>query len=960
MLTIGNKLYGFVVKRETDTDEGAKLYELEYEKNGAKLLYFARPDKNKTFSIAFKTIPENSTGVFHIIEHSVLCGSDKYPVKEPFVDLLKGSLNTFLNAMTFPDKTMYPVSSRNDKDFLNLMGVYLDAVLHPAIIKNPNIFRQEGWHYEVSDDGTLSTSGVVLNEMRGAYSDADDVELEELKKLFYPDTCYRHDSGGNPDVITALTYEEFVRMHAKYYHPSNSYIFLDGEVNLDETLALIDSYLSEYEKLVIDFDIEDQKPVCPPEHTAVYEIGDSESEENKTRLSLAFYGWRFDDRERALSINILLDALMSSNEAPLKKVLLASGLCDEVNISSCDSIKDNMFALSFKNVKDGKTEELKELFYKTVEELCEKGIDKELLESSLNNYEFKVREKDYGTMPRGVIYAMTVLETALYGGAPEASINLNGDFKKLHEKLGTSYFDSLLKELFLENNHKASLVMLPSKTLGKERSEKELAKMEKAKLSLGESGVAKAKEIHGELLAWQKSEDSAEAKATIPALSRDDIEELPEKMPRVIKNVNNTVHLAHDIPSGGIVYAKAYFDVSDLSADDIFDVKILTALFANLPTKKRDAISLQNLIKRELGTLDLSFGCVARDGGVMLQVVANASALSSNYKKIPEIMSEAIFESDFSAKEIIRSLVKQLKIASEMSFANAGHMSAFTRAAAYTITSYAVNDYYSGYEAHKKLTALDKNFDAEFDGLKSRLEALVAKIFTLGRMAVSTVGEGDALAKELTEIFPKSEKIAPVCEIKPLGIKNEGIVIPAQVGYASSAGSLESLGIKNSGSYMVARGIVSFEYLWGAVRVQGGAYGAGLIARKTGDIAYYSYRDPQPARTLGVYGKTAEFLREFANGDTDITKYIIGAVGDLDMLLTPRLVGTVSANQYFSGTTYEDECKYRKELLNTSKDDLLRVADALEKIEELGARCVVAGREKLDSAKDYLNTIIEL
>ncbi len=960
MLTIGNKLYGFIVKREIDTDEGAKLYELEYEKNGAKLLYFARPDSNKTFSIAFKTIPENSSGVFHIIEHSVLCGSDKYPVKEPFVELLKGSLQTFLNAMTFPDKTMYPVSSRNDKDFLNLMGIYLDAVLHPAIIKNPNIFRQEGWHYELSEDGTLSTSGVVLNEMRGAYSDADDVELEELKKLFYPDTCYRHDSGGNPDVITSLTYDEFMRMHAKYYHPSNSYIFLDGEVDLDSALSLIDSYLSEYERLVIDFDIADQKPVAPPEHTAVYEIGDSESEENKTRFALAFYGWRFDDRERALSINILLDALMSSNEAPLKKALLSSGLCDEVDISTCDSIKDNMFAVCFKNVKDGKTEQLKELFYKTVSELCEKGIDRELLVSSLNNCEFKVREKDYGTMPRGVIYAMTVLETYLYGGKPEDSINLNDGFGLLRSKLDGAYFEELLKSLFIDNVHKVSLVMKPSKTLGKERSENESLKMQKAKAELGEAGLSSVKAVYDELSAWQKTEDSEEAKATIPALTRDDIEKTPEKMPLTVKNVNEIVHLSHDISASGIVYSELYFDASDLTKEEIFDLKMLSLLFANLPTEKRDAISLQNLIKRELGSLDLRMSGLSKKDEYKLYAVVSASAIEANADKIPEIISEVLFTSDFEAKEIIRSLVRQLKISSEMSFANAGHMSAFTRAAAYIMTEFAVNEYYAGYEAHKRICALEKNFDAEFESLSKRLRSLVGKIFTLARATVSTVGKGDALAMALTEILPKGGKVNPVCKIQPLGKKNEGIVIPAQVGYASSVGSLSALGEECTGSYSVVRGITSYEYLWGAVRVQGGAYGAGLIARQNGLLAYYSYRDPSPARTLGVYGKTAEFLRAFAESGADITKYIIGAVGELDPLLTPRLVGSVSASQYLRGVTYGDRCKYRKEVIETSRDDLLHIADVLLKIEEGGARCVVGGREKLEAAKDYLNDIIEL
>ncbi|MBR5241823.1 MAG: insulinase family protein, partial [Clostridia bacterium] len=399
-MKLNDVIYGFKVTRIREISEiEAALVEMEHEKTGAKLHLLEREDENKTFSITFKTTPEDSTGVFHIIEHSVLCGSDKYTVKEPFVELLKGSLNTFLNAMTFPDKTMYPVASRNDKDFLNLVSIYMDAVLHPAMLKNPNIFRQEGWHYELDEEsGELSRSGVVLNEMRGAFSSPDELAAYHLKDMLSPDTCYKYESGGKPEFITDLTYESFINAHKKYYHPSNAIIFLDGSVCLDTVLPLISSYLNEYERAPIDFEIAEQTIVNAGVREVKYEIAPNEPSENKTRVELGYIFARFDEQEKIIAANVIFDAICSSNESPLKKAMIDSGLCEDVSILPYDSIKQSMLMLEFRNVKDGCTDELLSLFFNTVKDIAARGIDRKMLEASLNSHEFKTREKDFGTL----------------------------------------------------------------------------------------------------------------------------------------------------------------------------------------------------------------------------------------------------------------------------------------------------------------------------------------------------------------------------------------------------------------------------------------------------------------------------------------------------------------------------------------------------------------------------------
>lgn len=965
-MKINDKLYGFTVKKSTEIAEiDAVLYELEYEKCGASLLYLEREDENKTFSIAFKTIPEDSTGVFHIIEHSVLCGSAKYPVKEPFVELLKSSLQTFLNAMTFPDKTVYPVASRNDKDFLNLMGIYLDAVFCPAILENENIFLQEGWHYEINDEtGELTTSGVVLNEMRGAFSSADELSLYHLKDMIYPDNCYRFESGGEPSHVTDLTYEQFRAAHAKYYHPSNSIIFLDGSVNLDEALPLIASYLEGYEKIDLDFDVYDQGPIEPQYREVEYEIAPTDTPENKTRMAIATLTTRFDEQEKAVAANVLFDAIASSNESPLKKAILASGLCEDFSTIPLDSMKENILALDFKNVKDGKCEELIALTNDVLRSLYEEGIDKDALESALNSLEFKVREKDYGRLPRGIVFALAVLESALYGGDAAQNLSYNDTFSSIREKLSGRYFEELLLELLINNTHRATVVMKPSTTLGKERADAEREKLAKIRESFSEEELARVREKTAALKAWQEAPDSQEALATIPLLSVSDVSDKVEFIPRNEGKIDTVTTLSHDIATAGITYADVYFDCSDLTEEELYDAALLFALITNVKTDKHTALELQTQIKRSLGSFSASLRTPLTKDGVKIYTAVSFSTLDSKKSEALELVREILYASDYSDKEVLSSIVKQMKMAEEESMTTAGHALGLNRALAQFSVEAAIEEYHSGYESHLKTKKLVSDFDTEADTAIARISALAKRIFTKERATVSFVGSpDDKFAKELVGSL-KSGGEAPcgICKIKLLKKQSEGILIPSQVAYAELGATLDELGEKYKGSYNVARTLVSYGYLWGAVRVQGGAYGVGLSVQPNGSVAYYSYRDPSPVRSIECYKETSEFLRAFAQSGEDITKFIIGAVGSNDPLTTPKTKGAISAVRYLRGITYEDACRTRREILDTDTAELRRIADVLDKIAETATVCVVAGKEKLDECQSasIISTVLEI
>jgi len=963
-MIIKEKLYGFKHVRSKETpDIAATLHEYEHEKSGARLYFLERDDENKTFLISFKTIPEDSSGVFHIIEHSVLCGSEKYPVKEPFVELLKSSLNTFLNAMTYSDKTVYPVASRNAKDFKNLVSVYLDAVFHPRMLSDPHVFMQEGWHYEV-EDGELTESGVVLNEMLGAFSSPDELSSYHIKDMLFDGTPYKYDSGGEPSEIISLTYEKFSETHKRFYHPSNAEIILDGSVDLDSILPLIDGVLSEYDRIECDFDI--PLPGLPKEtyREVEYEISPDESCEDKTRITVGYLGATYDEKLKQVATTLLFDALASSNDSPLKKKIIETELCEDMVLSTLDSMKRTTVFLDFRNVKDGKSEELCEIFDREVRNIVNEGIDRETLVAALNSLEFTTRELDFGTTPSGVIFALAMLDLSLYGGDPCDAINHEALFKELRERIDTDYYEKLLEELLLTNPTRVTLKMLPSHDLAERRSAEEAKRLDGIAEKLGDEGLKRIEAEAEALKAAQAEKDSDEALLTLPRLKLSDISPEIERIPSEITEENGIPVLYTDINTNGISYLSLYFDATDIDADEMFYLRILLSFFEEVPTESFTALTLQNYIRKNLGSFSTHLTRTTdKEGIAKAFVTVSASALSSKIRDVIPVLREVLCTSSFEDGTLIRSLLRQMLLICEESYKTSGHTVAINRASAYTDVEAAMGEYYSGYEFYNRLKKLNRDLDKDLEKLKSALYGLCKRLFVPERMTVTLAGARDsALIYEIGEALPRGEaRKATTSPIKPLGIRREGILAPVQAAYSATVANLRSIGESYSGAFFVARTLISYGHLWNTVRIQGGAYGVGLIvraSRPTATVGFYSYRDPSPARTLDCYGASGDALRAIARSGEDLTSAIIGAVGDATPLLSTKLKAAVSAQRYLRGTTYEDLTAALEEILSANSEDLLVIADTLDRICETGGTVIVADKERLESCK--LDKILKL
>jgi len=946
---IGDRLSGFIVKnRKEIRDVSAVIYEMEHERCGARLIFLDREDENKTFSVGFKTIPENSTGVFHIIEHSVLCGSRKYPVKEPFVELLKSSLQTFLNAMTFPDKTVYPVSSRNDKDFINLSGVYLDAVFKPLLITNKSVFLQEGWRRELDENGSLRYNGVVFNEMKGAYSSPDELGETYVAEKLYGKSCYGYDSGGCPEEILKLNYESFVAAHAKFYHPSNAYFFLDGSVRLEEILNLIESYIGSFDRLKSDFEIADTWAGEATESEIEYEISTEEDEENKSRLIFSYLTTRFDENLEKLALDIAFDALSASNESPLQKAVLDSGLCEKMNVTVSSSRLRNNLTVEFKNVKDGKAKQLYELFLKTLSDIVDGGICREHLEASMNRFEFTLRERDLGGLPLGIAYNISVFDTWLYGGDPALSLEFSEDFKKLRAHLQDGYFEGIIKKYVLENEKLAKVVMRPSKTLGARRAEEEKQALLREAEKLSSEDIEKIKVESKMLSDWQSTPDSDEALATLPTLEISDIPE--NSIPTPIEVLSDGSLIRHDMKLSGISYAELFFDASDTAGDELFVLPLLSAMLKSSGTDKLDAFELQNLIKRELGSLTVAPVVFKKNGQARVFLKFGVSFLDTKKNECVEILKKLLYETELSDKAALSNTVRQIKMKLMTGLSSSGNAYGVRRALAHGDSAYALREKLSGFEFYTKIKETEARLDWELDGIIEKIKALRDKIFFKERLTLSVAGEKDERFENsiFAALKTGGERPLPSSE-KPLGEMDEGIAIPSRVGFGISAAKLADIGKDVTGSMIVAEMILNFEYLWQEVRVKGGAYGVYMRIGNDSAVSYSSYRDPSPEASLKAFIGAPKFLREFLKEHTELTKYIIGAMGEFEPYLSAPLKASVSTTQYLSGHTEEKHARLRREILATDKAELLSVASVFEELNKNLSSLLVAPKEKISA-----------
>ncbi len=942
-MKINEIIQNFRVTAISHIDElAADLVQMEHEKSGARLVWLDRASDNKTFGIAFRTTPEDDTGVFHILEHSVLCGSEKYPVKDPFVELMKSSMQTFLNAITFPDKTVYPVSSRNDKDFTNLMRVYLDAVFFPAIYTKPEIFYQEGWHYELRDGEPLSYKGVVFNEMKGALASPDDRMQEELERLLFPDTCYRYNSGGDPVHIPELTYEKFVATHKRFYHPSNSYIFLDGSVDLPTCLGILDQeYLSRFTRQEMHTEVATQKPVTG-HSTRYYAVAPSEPLEGKARVAWGYCLGDYTCRKERVAMQVLSELLCGSNQAPLKKQILT--MAGDGSLRVISEMKQSYVILSAEHLDEKNVPALKASIDDTLRHLIETGLDHDHLRAALANLELQARERDYHWIPQGIGLGMDMLESWLYGGDPGANLPMAPLFAELNALVDTGWYESLLETVLLRNDHTCQMLLLPSHSIGDEEKQAESERLRAAEASWTPAQRAALAAQQANIDAWQASKDKPEDVAKLPRLELADISELPENIPTQVDAVHGVTVLRHDIPAGGIGYWNLYFDIRDLPEAALSQASLLCEVLGKLPTKHHSQQELNKKIRFTMGNLQFSVQSYSRDNapedcGVYL--CAGFSALESKLQDAAALLVEILTETDFSQTGPIQELVQQTKMQMEQSVVDAGNRIGMYRVLAGISAEGVASECTSGFTYLQAV----REMAAHPEGLGQTLQALAQRLLCTGRLTLSvTGGQKDAPAHILTDGLPAGEKAPQNCVLKPWGIKREGIVIPADISFAEQGGH-----IPYAGKSMVAGHVASLAYLWNAVRVQGGAYGVGMRPASSGVGVFYSYRDPNALRSLGCYRQTPDFMHSFVEAAPDITGFIIGTISATEPLLLPGGQGKAADGWYFRGTTYADRCTLRKEILSTTLADLAGLEADLRKFCDEGAICVVGARAQVEA-----------
>lgn len=955
-MNVGDMLHGFRLLSVTPVEElDAKLNLFEHEKSGAGLVWLEREDENKTFSVAFKTLPEDDTGVFHILEHSVLCGSDKYHVKEPFVELLKSSMSTFLNAMTFPDKTMYPVSSRNDRDLRNLMGVYLDAVFKPDIYINESIFMQEGHRFDGEEEGKKPEYvGVVFNEMKGAMSSMDGVAEEEVTRLLFPDTPYQFNSGGDPVAIPKLTYEQFKANHAKYYHPSNSYFFLDGSIDLDGAMSDIDAYLAAYDRQEVHFDIPLQQPIAPTEAEAPYEIGAEEDGAQKHALLLGRVLGRYDEQEKNVAAKLLCDYLTGHNDAPLTRAILSSGLAQDVSTTVETGMQQSYFVTELQNMPEDRVADAYDEIRAIIEKILSDGIDEEELQAALNVMEFKSHEVKE---PRGIYLAIATLDSWLYGGDPAMCLKNNEVFAAVRAKIGTPYFAELMKEMFLKNEGRLLLHMVPSKTLGEEKHEREIAAAHAEWDALPETEKETYRRKLEKLHAWQQNPDAPEEVRKIPTLALSDVEETAPFTDVTEETIDGVRVIRTPVNASGTVYLETYFDLAPLEVSQIPVAAFLCLMLGDMATEHYDVVRLNQLIKRDLGDLDFSFDVapvLGKRDQCVPRIRVSCAVLESKVEAAIELIREICLTSKLNDAEKLREALQQQVISSQQGLQMAGHVFAMLRSTASISASGYAGELTRGYTGLKTAEGWQAAWDTVKDQLIADMEAMTKKAFVRNRMTIGiTGGMTNEAVRQLIAAFPEGEAAADGCimQMQLPAAAREAAVIPAAISFAGTSAHMEDIGGSFTGKWQVFTHIVSLMYLWAEVRVKGGAYGCGVRAGRNGVITYYSYRDPKAPNSLKVFNKTSDFMRGYCAAAESLDTMIIGAIAGLEPLQSPKAKGALAISRRLSGITHEMLNQERTEMLSCTTQDLLDICAVLDKLEDKCAQAVFGGEAILNECE---------
>lgn len=960
-----------LIKEEELRGIQAKGYLLRHIKSGARVLYIENDDNNKVFSIGFRTPPADSTGVPHILEHSVLCGSKNFPAKDPFVELVKGSLNTFLNAMTYPDKTVYPVASCNDKDFQNLMHVYMDAVFYPNIYEHEEIFRQEGWSYQLdAPEDKLKLNGVVYNEMKGAFSSPEGVLDRVVLNTLFPDTAYANESGGDPEVIPKLSYEEFLAFHKKYYHPSNSYIYLYGDMDIEEKLNWLDrEYLSAFEKDEVDSELRLQRSFDKVrEETITYSIASEESEEDNTYLSYNKVIGTSLDRELYLAFQILDYALLSAPGAPLKKALTEAGIGKDIMGSYDNGIYQPMFSVVAKNANEEQKEEFVRVIEDVLSGLVRDGMDKKALEAGINYHEFRYREADFGNYPKGLMYGLQLFDSWLYDeNEPFMHIEALDTFAFLKEQVDTQYFENLIQKYLLDNTHGAIVIVKPEKGRTARMEEELDKKLQEYKAGLSAEEVENLVRRTKELEAYQSEPESEEALERIPVLRREDISREIEPIINEEKTVAGIPLIFHEIETNGIGYADVMFDLSFVSEEELPYVGILQAVLGMVDTENFEYGELFNEINMHTGGIGTSLELYndvtnVREKAFKATFEIKTKAL---YPKLPvafSMMKEILTKSKLDDTKRIKEILDMVRSRLLMRFQSSGHSTAALRAMSYASPSSKLKDMTNGIGFYDKVNEIVNRYDEEKDKLVKILTELCENIFCADRMMISyTAGkeglEGmeklvGELKDSLFEAKPKKEDLIIHCEKK-----NEGFKTASKVQYVAKTGNFIDNGASYTGALQILKVILSYDYLWQNIRVKGGAYGCMSNFNRIGEGYFVSYRDPNLKRTLDVYDGVTEYLENFTVSDRDMTKYIIGTMSGIDQPMTPATKGERSMNLYMNKVSEEMIREERNQILDATQDDiraLARVTEAVLKAEQI---CVIGGEEQIEENRGVFDTV---
>ena len=945
---------------------------LRHKKSGARIAILSNNDDNKVFYIGFRTPPEDETGVPHIIEHTTLCGSKKFPVKDPFIELAKGSLNTFLNAMTYPDKTVYPVASCNDQDFKNLMDVYLDAVFNPNITKYEEIFKQEGWHYELTGkDDELKINGVVYNEMKGAYSSPDEVLSSQIYRSLFPDNTYSKDSGGNPEYIPKLTYEAYLDFYHKYYHPSNSYIYLYGDMDVVERLEWLDKeYLSLYDYKKVNSEINKQPAFDEIKNVeAQYSITMDDTQENKTYLSYnRVVGDTLDDMLYQ-AFDVLDYALVSSPGAPVKQALIDAGIGDDVYGSYDAGILQPVFSFVAKNANASQADEFESIIENTLKEVVKTGINKEALLAGINSSEFKFREADFGQFPKGLLFGLNCLDSWLFDDMkPFIHLECLGTFAKLRKAVDTDYFEKLIQEYLLDNTHGSSVTVKPKRGLGNEREEALAKELSDYKASLSDEEIKKLIEDTEHLKKYQEEPSSDEDLRKLPMLTRADMKKNAMPFSNIEDEILDVKVVRHDIESNGIDYISFLFDAGDFAQSELGYLGFFTNALGLVSTEKysyTDLANATNIYTGGISTGTASHPDIKDRNNFVFKFEVKLKVLEKNLDKALELMEQMLLRSDFTDTKRLGELVAQIKARLQANLSSSGHLVAAMRSMS-SFSRYALyQDELKGVAFYRSICRIEKELLESPKSVSDKLAAIAKKLFARNRMLISFTGNNEAYGNAKPSLekviagFNKMSAVGNQAEVH-FNTAKEAFIDASQIQYVAKTGDFICEGYEYTGALRLLRVILSYDYLWINVRVKGGAYGCMNTFLRSGESYFVSYRDPNLSDTLDVYDRIPEYIKSFSPDERDMTKYIIGTFSALDTPMNPEAKGSRSLSAYLEGITYEQIQKERNEILNAQPEDIRRLADLVEAVLKKDSICVIGNENMIKESAGLFENVEKL